>query len=58
MLHGTADIASNLAIQLYHLTGWIPEVVHLRDIANTDFLWEMLKTNFGEGNIMLGFGVD
>lgn len=46
-----------MAIQLYHLTGWIPEVVFIKDITNHDFLWEMLSSNFREGNIMLGFGI-
>ena len=59
MLYGASDgsISSNMAIQLYHLTGWIPEVVFMRDITNHEFLWEMLSSNFREGNIMLGFGI-
>ena len=39
--------------EIHHLIGWIPETVLLKNIQNKTNLWERMKFNFKEGNIVV-----
>ena len=43
---------TNPSIEVYHLTGWIPETVKFKDVPNKDNLWTRMKENFRDGNII------
>lgn len=50
------SIRSNPSYEIYHLTGWIPEIVMFEDISNKSNLWQRLYSNFTDGNIMVCLG--
>ena len=50
------QLKSNPAVEIYHLTGWIPEILCFAEITNKANLWQKLLTNFNEGNIMVCLG--
>jgi len=50
------NLRSNPSYEIYHLTGWIPEIMTFDDVSNKVYLWDRLYTNFKEGNIMVCFG--
>ena len=54
--NSTFSIRSNPAYEIFHLTGWIPEIVMFDDITNKANLWQRLYSNFFEGNIMVCLG--
>jgi hypothetical protein len=58
MLYGgqSLSLKSNPSYEIYHLTGWIPEVVLFEDISNKSNLWQRLYSNFTDGNIMVCLG--
>ena len=49
-------IKSNPAYEIYHLTGWIPEICLFDNMMNKSNLWNRLYTNYSEGNIILCLG--
>jgi hypothetical protein len=49
-------LKSNPSIEIYHLTGWIPEILTFEENENKENLWQKLITNFTEGNILLCLG--
>jgi hypothetical protein len=50
------SIRSNPSYEIYHLTGWVPEIVMFEDISNKSNLWQRLYSNFTDGNIMVCIG--
>jgi len=57
-LYGKAleSIKTSPSFEIFHLIGWIPEIVMLADIANKENLWSRLHQNILDGNIMVALG--
>lgn len=50
------DSLTSLPYELYHLCGWIPEIIVLKDYSQEKHdLWSKLTKNFENGSIMIGF---
>jgi hypothetical protein len=49
-------LKSNPSYEIYHLIGWIPEIILFDSISNKDNLWYRLLSNYTEGNILLCIG--
>ena len=47
------ESSTNPAIEMHHITGWIPETVKFADVSNKANLWNRMKLNFKEGHIIL-----
>ena len=47
---------TNPSFEVFHLIGWIPEVVVINDIANKENLWTRLHQNVLDGNILVSIG--
>lgn len=46
---------SSPCIEVYHLSGWLPEIIPLASIQNFKHLWSKIFLNFYEGNAIFFF---
>jgi calpain-7 len=49
-------LKTNPSLEVYHLSGWLPEKIALKDISDKAKLWGRLKENFEDGNVILSIG--
>lgn len=49
-------LSSIPSIEIYHLCGWIPENIVVKDVNSLPNLWSRLIQNFEENNIMISLG--
>ena len=42
-------IDSNPCVEVYHLIGWIPEILIISEISVKETLWTRLYQNFNDG---------
>jgi hypothetical protein len=57
-LYRSEDISfnSNPSIEVFHLSGWIPEVLTLASIGDLVQLYQKISNNYEEGNVLLSLG--
>lgn len=48
---------SNPSCEIFHLSGWIPEVIKFSEIPNKSQLFNKINSNFEDGNVLLCLGV-
>ena len=51
-------IKTNPSIEIYHLSGWIPELIKFSDINDKLQLFTKISQNFEDGNVLLCLGIN
>jgi Calpain family cysteine protease len=50
-------LESNPSCEIFHLSGWIPEIIKFSEIPNKAQLFNKINSNFEDGNVLLCLGV-
>lgn len=51
-------IKSNPSCEIFHLSGWIPEVIRFNEISDKMQLFGKISQNFEDGNVLLCLGMN
>lgn len=48
---------TNPSCEIFHLSGWIPEIIKFSEIPNKSQLFNKINSNFEDGNVLLCLGI-
>ena len=54
----TLQLSTNPSFEIFHLSGWIPEIIKFSEISDKSQLFIKIKQNFEDGNVLLCLGMD
>mmetsp|Transcript_22491 Transcript_22491/g.19447 ORF Transcript_22491/g.19447 Transcript_22491/m.19447 type:complete len:278 (+) Transcript_22491:1083-1916(+) len=49
----TMVIHSNPSMMVFHITGWMPEIIEITEDTNIEYLWQRIIQNYNDDNILI-----